>query len=180
MITLIVAYDEERAIGKDGDIPWKLPEDMKHFKELTMGGTVIMGRKTWDSLPDRFKPLPGRGNIVLTRTPGLFKMAKLAKPPVGVLCAKSLEDAIHLAEGSEIFIIGGGEIYKYALAADLVDRIVASEVKGRHGGDVFFPRLAEGWGRTFLEKHNGFTIMEYSKFDTPFEAAHAACDFGPC
>lgn len=175
MVTLVVAYDEDRCIGKDGDIPWRIPEDMKHFKELTMGGTVIMGRKTWDSLPDRFKPLPGRKNIVVTTSPGLFMMGKLGKK-IDVK-AGSFDWAIENIEG-EGFIIGGGQIYRTALDEGVVDRIVASEVSGHYGGDVFFPELGDGWGRTLLKEYDDFKVFEYSKTGTPFEAAHAVCDFG--
>jgi dihydrofolate reductase len=167
MISIIVAYDEERAIGKDGDIPWRIPEDMKHFKETTEGGgVVIMGRKTWDSLPPKFQPLPNRINIVLTR--GKVELP-LYYNPREPLWANSLEKAISLAqkttEGRKIFIIGGAEVYKDAIEDRMVpipDTIIATEVKGTHDGDVFFPKLQGDWTEgTVLKEGDGFKVVKY-------------------
>ena len=105
MITLVVAAARNGVIGKDGAIPWRLPDDLKRFKALTLGHTVVMGRKTWDSLPDKNRPLPERRNVVVTRD------AAWAAP--GAQRA-TLEKA--LAEEGEIFVIGGAEIYRAALS----------------------------------------------------------------
>ena len=161
-IIIVVAYDEDRAISKDGNIPWSLPEDMAHFKEITDGECVVMGRKTWDSLPVKFKPLPGRTNIVISRT----KHESVFYHPKEPYWVTSLEAAIRLVgnvdDGKNIMIIGGGEIYREALDKGFVNRVIASEVLGHHDGDMFFPELI-GWVKTIKREHNGFVVMEYVK-----------------
>ena len=129
MIALVVAYSRNRVIGRDGGLPWHLPTDLRRFKELTTGGTVVMGRRTWDSIPERFRPLPGRRNIVVSRN-------GVDAPEV----ARSLDEAL---EGGDRFVIGGGEIYAQALAR--ADRIHATEVDAVVDGDVLFPELGEEW-----------------------------------
>ncbi|UQE73365.1 MULTISPECIES: dihydrofolate reductase [unclassified Gordonia (in: high G+C Gram-positive bacteria)] len=106
-ITLVWAQDRAGAIGRRGAIPWRVPEDMAHFREVTGTGAVIMGRKTWESLPERFRPLPGRRNIVLTRS-GAFTAD-------GAEVATDLEAALELV-GRVAAVIGGGEIYRAAMA----------------------------------------------------------------
>lgn len=129
----IVATDSEGAIGRGGEIPWRLPEDLRHFKELTMGHPVIMGRKTWESLPRR--PLPGRRNIVLTRDPHFSAD--------GAERAASPEHAVSLCAPDEVpFFIGGGEIYRQSI--HLFTDIELTEVKTTSpGADTFFPKLSE-------------------------------------
>jgi dihydrofolate reductase len=126
--------DEARVIGHDGQLPWHLPEDLAHFKRLTMGGVVIMGRKTWDSLPPKFRPLPGRTNVVVTRNRALIAV------PEGVHRATSIDEALAIAidtvvEGQRIWIIGGAEIYRLAMPA--VDEVHLTRVRGVHEGDAF-------------------------------------------
>ncbi|WP_407492213.1 dihydrofolate reductase [Pseudooceanicola sp. MF1-13] len=132
MITLIVARDRNGAIGKDGDIPWHLPGDLKMFQRETTGGAVIMGRATWESLP--VKPLKSRLNIVVSRD------ASLAEHVVG-----SVEDAIALARSEgyfRIYGIGGAGIYKEMLP--LADRLLLTEVDcAVEGADTWFPEVAE-------------------------------------
>ena len=105
MATIIVAYDEDRAIAKDGKIPWHIPEDLKHFKETTLNRAIIMGRKTWDSLPLKFRPLPNRMNIVLTRQ---HHEVPLFYDPAEPYWASSFEDAfrqaVQIHGGKEVFI----------------------------------------------------------------------------
>lgn len=128
-ITLIAAIGKEtRALGKNNDLIFHIPEDLKHFKEQTKGHTVIMGRKTWDSLPPQFRPLPGRKNIIITRSPD-FKAE-------GATIVSSVQDALTEAAG-DAYVIGGGEIYKETLPfADVLDlTLVESDAEG----DVFFP-----------------------------------------
>jgi len=172
MITLVVAYDEARVMGNKGGIPWHIPEDFKHFKHTTIGHSCIMGRKTWDSLPPKFKPLPDRMNIVVTRNDVVLENEWSVKELPKNTCAphfeSSLESAIELAKefDDEIFIIGGSEIYKQALEKQLVDRVLASEVKGVHEGDTFFPDLPlEGLelvkARKVLQEFDDFNIVEY-------------------
>lgn len=160
MINIIVAYDVNRVIGKDGQLPWHFSEDMAHFKKTTGTSPVIMGRKTWDSLP--VKPLPRRMNVAISRT----KQQSVFYSSLDPFWAVSLEAAIRLVSymepDSDIFIIGGGEIYREALAKGLVDRVIASEVKGGYEGDTFFPELL-GWKSEIKENFEKFTVVEYTK-----------------
>lgn len=137
MISLIAALAKNRAIGKDGQLLWHLPEDMRHFRETTRGKPVIMGRKTWESLPDSFRPLPGRHNIVVSRNP-----AYLAP---GATLVGSLENAIHaVGETAEVFVIGGAELYRQALP--VAGRLYLTEIAQDFEGDAFFPDVPpEDW-----------------------------------
>lgn len=139
-LNLIVAMSDKRVIGKDGKLPWSVPEDMRHFKATTMGHAIIMGRKTYESIG---RPLPGRTNIVLTRDPWAWSA------PKGVLAVTSLDDALAFARGidPEPFIIGGASVYAEALP--LVTRIYLTIVHGEYEGDAFFPPLdASEWTTT--------------------------------
>jgi dihydrofolate reductase len=132
MITLIAALARNGVIGKDNALPWHLPEDLKHFKELTTGHAVIMGRKTWESLPPRFRPLPGRLNIVLTRS------AEYTAP--GATVVHSLEEAEKIGCGGtarQLFVIGGAELYAHALP--LARRLELTEIDAEIEGDAYFP-----------------------------------------
>ncbi len=137
MISLIAAVAKNRALGKDGQLLWHLPEDMRYFRETTRGKPVIMGRKTWESLPDAFRPLPGRRNIVISRNP--------AYEAPGATLAGSLEDAIRLTQDdAEAFVIGGAEIYRQALP--LAQRLYLTEVARDFAADAFFPEFsASDW-----------------------------------
>ncbi|WP_186407391.1 dihydrofolate reductase [Candidatus Accumulibacter aalborgensis] len=130
MISLIAAVAANRAIGNDQQLLWRLPEDMKHFRATTRGKTVIMGRKTWESLPAAFRPLPERHNIVLSRNP-----AYLAR---GATVARSIEEAIRLAgDVGEVCIIGGQELYRHTLP--LATRLYLTEIADIRPADAFFP-----------------------------------------
>ena len=132
MITLIAALARNGVIGKDNALPWHLPEDLKHFKQLTTGHAVIMGRKTWESLPPRFRPLPGRLNIVVTRS------AEYAAP--GATVVHSLEEAEKVGAGEtarKLFVIGGAELYAHALP--LAQRLELTEIDADVEGDAYFP-----------------------------------------
>jgi dihydrofolate reductase len=132
-IVIIAAVAKNRVIGRDNQLIWNIPEDMAHFKALTAGHTVIMGRKTWESLPPRFRPLPGRRNIVVTR------QSEYSAP--GAELAASLESAFSLAENDEtVFVIGGAEIYKQAIS--LSNRLEITEVDLSPEGDSWFPEIA--------------------------------------
>lgn len=162
MTTIIVAYAQNFVIGKEGKIPWHLPEDMQHFKEITAHYPVVMGRKTWDSIPDKFRPLPGRMNIVITREP----KQELFFDPKQPHWTTSLEAALRLArfESREVFIIGGAEIYKQAIDADQVQRVIASEIRESYEGDVFFPDLRQmGWVGAVTKEFDKFKVVEYTK-----------------
>jgi len=142
-LALVVAMSDNRVIGKDGKLPWRLPEDMKWFREITMGKPCIMGRKTWESLPKR--PLPGRTNIVVTRD--------AAYGAEGAIVAASLDEAIDAAAREapgEIAIIGGAQIYVEALAR--TDRIYLTRVHETVEGDAFFPALDDAqWHMSVLQ-----------------------------
>lgn len=142
---LIVAYDENRAIGRNGDLPWagRLPADMHHFRRLTEGASVIMGRTTFESLPEASRPLRNRENIVLSMT---------QKALEGVIVVQSLEEAFERAT-HEPFIIGGGRIYQEALPH--VDQIDATEIRTRiEGADTFFPEIfSDEWRVASREDH---------------------------
>jgi dihydrofolate reductase len=128
-VSLIVAMARNRTIGIDNTLPWRCPEDLKHFKALTMGHHMIMGRKTFDSIG---KPLPGRTTVVVTRNPDL----KIE----GCLIAHSLEQAIAACAGdNEIFIVGGAELYAQALP--LVDTLYITEIQQDISGDAHFPEF---------------------------------------
>lgn len=131
-IVIIAAVAKNRVIGRDNQLLWHIPEDMAHFKALTAGHTVIMGRKTWESLPARFRPLPGRRNIVISR--------QIDYPAIGAELADSLEVAIALSKAeAQTFIIGGGEIYRQAM--DVANRLELTEVDLSPEGDAWFPPI---------------------------------------
>lgn len=139
--SIVVAYDRRRGIGIDNKLPWgrSLPADLQHFRQLTTGGTVIMGRKTYESIG---RPLPNRQNIVLTHT-------KLD----GVATASSLESALQMASKDTIYIIGGATVYAAALKSNVVSRIYATEVDAELPADTFFPELDDTWRKTSEESH---------------------------
>ncbi|MDO8576878.1 MAG: dihydrofolate reductase [Candidatus Daviesbacteria bacterium] len=135
MVSIIVAVaGEKRVIGKAGGMSWHIPEELKRFREITMGHPIIMGRKTYESIG---KVLPGRVNIVITRD--------LSYQPEGTIVVHSLEEALQLAEGQpgseEVFVIGGGEIYKQALP--ITDKLYLTVIDKEIEGDVFFPDYSD-------------------------------------
>lgn len=148
-IVLVLAMAENGVIGRDGGIPWHISDDMKRFKALTMGHTVVMGRKTWDSLPK--KPLPGRVNVVVTRQ-------KDWQAP-GATAASSLEQATGGASGA-VMVIGGAEIYERALP--LASRIELTEVHCDFDGDACFAFDRKGWHETAREDHVTPDGLSYS------------------
>jgi dihydrofolate reductase len=147
-IALVVAVARNGVIGRDGRLPWRVPGELKRFKELTMGKPVIMGRKTWESLPN--KPLPGRHNIVVTR------QADYKAPGADV--AGSVAEALEVTgDAPEICIIGGAEIYERSLP--LASRIYLSEIPLEPEGDAHFPRLdMAAWRETGREPHEGYVL----------------------
>lgn len=151
MITLVLAMAENGVIGKDGAIPWRIADDMKRFKALTLGKPVVMGRKTWDSLPK--KPLPGRVNIVVTR------QADWAAE--GAVRASTFGDALTEAgDGAELMVIGGGEIYREALPR--ADRIELTKVHRAFDGDALFDFDKSGWREIAREDHTTPDGLAYS------------------
>jgi dihydrofolate reductase len=156
---LIFARARNGVIGKGGTLPWHLPEDMAHFKQVTMGCPVIMGRKTWESLPERFRPLPGRINIVVTRQPHWNAQ--------GAARAASLPEAIALCAGEpKAWIIGGAETYAQALP--LAHLAEVTEIEADFEGDAYAPSFGPDW-REVARRHqrsaNGleFNFVTYRK-----------------
>ncbi|BCW72379.1 dihydrofolate reductase [Arthrobacter sp. NicSoilB8] len=151
---LVWAQTSTGVIGKAGTMPWHLPEDLKHFSSLTSGHPVIMGRKTWESFPDKYRPLPGRTNIVITRqkdwrdTPGAE----------GAVAVSSLDDALlesQFMPGHEtVWIIGGGELFAQAL--DLADVAVVTTIDATAEGDTFAPELGYDWTASASLPANGW------------------------
>ncbi|MDB5265337.1 MAG: dihydrofolate reductase [Parcubacteria group bacterium] len=136
-VSMVVALGKDNVIGKDNGLLWHLSDDLKHFKAVTIGHPVIMGRNTWESIPEKFRPLPGRTNIVVSRSE--------TYDALGAVHARSLDDALEqakLAEGAEeIFIIGGGQLYAAALPQ--TDRIYLTLVHDDAKGTVFFPDYSD-------------------------------------
>lgn len=146
-VTIVAAIARNGVIGKDGKLPWHFPEDMKHFRSLTTGHVVIMGRKTWDSIGR--KPLPNRINVVITSTP-----KEIATKDIDVLAGSDIGSAaIEFFKGTnkEIFIIGGASIYKEALP--IADRMVITHINGEYEGDVFFPEVNASEWREINEEY---------------------------
>ena len=152
-INMIFARAANGVIGRDNTIPWRLPEDMARFKRLTMGRPVIMGRKTWDSLSPKFRPLPGRTNVVITRQQD-WKEA-------GAKTAASLADALaQCAAAEEVWIMGGAQIY--AQAVPLADRIEVTEIAQDFEGDAYAPKLGPEWREAAREDHVSVNGMKFS------------------
>ncbi len=152
-IVLVAAVARNRAIGKGNELLVRIPEDQKRFRALTMGRPVIMGRKTWDSLPARFRPLPGRRNIVVTRHAGW--------QADGAEAAGSLEAALALVQQEpEVCVIGGGELY--ALALPQADELQLTEVDADLDGDIFFPAYHAQFVETWRECHSTADGLSYA------------------
>lgn len=152
MVSIIVAKSKNNVIGNKGNLPWYIPEDLKRFKKLTSGKTVIMGRKTYESLPKESKPLSNRVNIVISKDKNF-----LAKDCIVV---DSIEKAIKKSDNDkEIFIIGGGEIYKIALKYS--DKIYVTEIDGNFLGDTHFPNLDDNWIESNREEKDGYRFIDY-------------------
>ncbi|MEO6972065.1 MAG: dihydrofolate reductase [Rhodoferax sp.] len=152
-LNLIFARAANGVIGAQGILPWHLPEDLAHFKSTTLGCPVIMGRKTWDSLPPRFRPLPGRVNIVITRQVDWHENG--AQP------FTSLDNALRFCEQhEEVWLIGGAQLY--ALALPLARRAVVTEIAQDFEGDAFAPVFGPEWHETARESHRAGSGLPYS------------------
>ncbi len=159
-ITLIAAAAENNALGKDNDLVWHLPDDFKRFKAITSGHFIVMGRKTFESFP---KPLPNRTHIIITRQ-------KEYQVPEGCLVATSIKEALQLCpQNEEVFIIGGGEIYKQSIA--LADKIELTRVHTEVEADTFFPKIDQNNWKILEEEYHpkdekhkfDFTYLTYLK-----------------
>lgn len=145
---MIWAQSADGVIGVDGALPWHLPEDMAHFREVTAGALVVMGRATWASLPARFRPLPGRVNVVLSRAPGL----ELA----GATVVGSVADALELVARADrpAWVVGGGQVY--AAFEPVAERAEITEVDVTLGAGTHAPTLGDGWSRTGSDPAEGW------------------------
>lgn len=157
MISLVVARAANGVIGRDGKLPWRLPSDMRHFRELTTGYTVLMGRRTFESLPPKYRPLPERRNLVLSSSELELHGAEVFN---------DLQSALDACEG-ECFVIGGGAVYDETLA--VADRVYATEIEQKIEGDTFFPQMSPSeWrcaqrGERIVENELAFTFAEYER-----------------
>lgn len=165
-VSLIVAMDRERGIGKNNDLMWHLPADMKFFRETTTGHIVVMGRKNYESIPERFRPLPNRENVVLSRADDY--------QADGCLVFSSLEACLaHYADetGRTVFIIGGGQIYAEALKSQQVTEMFITHVDHVYHADTFFPEFNESeWASETVFSHAadaknavGFDVKRYTR-----------------
>lgn len=159
-LVIIAAVAANGVIGDEGDIPWHHPKDLQHFKETTTGHPVIMGRRTYESIVrDLGGPLPGRTNVVLSRSnPDV---------PEGVVVARSVDEAVAAAEATgtdAAYVAGGGAVYEAFL--DRGDRMVLTELHAAHEGDTVFPDWdTDGWRETTREKCDAFDFVRYERVD---------------
>ena len=150
-ITVLAAVGANLAIGRDGYMPWHLPQDVAHFKATTMGHTMVMGRKTYDSIG---RALPGRRTIVITRQLGWHA------PSVEV--AHSLPEALTLAGPADVFVVGGSDVYRQAMP--FADQMLLTEVEQSPEADAFFPTFTlDDWRETAREAHEGFAFVTYER-----------------
>ena len=160
-LNLIYARTRNGVIGNKGGLPWHLPEDLAHFKRTTLGCPVIMGRKTWDSLPPKFRPLPGRTNVVITR--------QIDWHEDGALPANNMLEALSICEHmsiildpspEQVWVIGGAQIYAEALP--FAKRIIVTDIDSDFEGDAFAPQLGADWQETAREQHTSKMGLAYS------------------
>lgn len=162
MVKLIAAIAQNNVIGKDNDLAWNLPADMRFFSETTKGHIVLMGRKNWQSIPHAYCPLPDRLNLVVTRDPH-FRAE-------GAEVFHTVEDALaaYAADERDFFIIGGGQLYAYALAHDLVREMFLTHIDQAFEGDTFFPEI----DRSKWQKHLLFAHPKDEKHRCSFSVYH--------
>jgi dihydrofolate reductase len=157
-VIIIVAIAQNNAIGKDNNLLWHLPADMKFFKEQTSGQTIITGRKNYESIPEKFRPLPNRTNIVVTRDKNFQAL--------GATVVYNLEDAIEKSKSSgaeKCFIIGGGQIYKESLEKNLVDEMLITHVEVVPKADTFFPEVdSSKWQKELITELNADEKNKFS------------------
>jgi dihydrofolate reductase len=158
MITIIAAAGENNSLGKDNDLVWHLPDDFKRFKELTSGNHILMGRKTFETFP---KPLPNRKHLIITRQDNY-------SVPENCFVFDAIQSAIDFTDNQDIWIIGGGEIYKQSM--EIADRIELTRVHSEFEADTFFPEIGEEWELVSEEYHPSderhkydFTYLTYDR-----------------
>ena len=150
---LIYARSRNNVIGKNGDLPWHLPEDLAHFKRTTLGQAVVMGRVTWESIPEKFRPLPGRRNVVVSRQANYVA--------TGAAVVTSLQSALAFFPSDEVvWLIGGAQLYAQALP--LAAQIVVTEINADFEGDAFAPILGSEWHETERSQHMSAQGLAYS------------------
>ncbi len=160
-VAAVVAMDHSRVIGIKGTLPWRLAADMAHFRALTTGNVVVMGRKTWDSLPTAFRPLPGRTNLVVSRAPEHLNL------PEGVLGAESPQAGLELAcqvaarGGASVWVIGGAELYRALLP--MCDEVHLTLVAGKHDGDAWLPIFENDFVLTDERSGDGCAFLVYTR-----------------
>ncbi len=154
MLSLIAAVARNGVIGKDNGLLWHLPEDMRHFRETTRGRPVVMGRRTWESLPAAYCPLPGRLNIVVSRN--------AAYQAPGATLALSLDEALRTAgDAEEVFVIGGAELYRQAIG--VAGKLFLTEIAADFAGDVFFPDVSpREWQEVSRHPRVGESALDYA------------------
>ena len=156
-LKLIYARAANGVIGLNNQMPWHLPEDLAHFKRTTLGCPVLMGRKTWESIPVKFRPLPGRANLVITRQ----KDWRAEGAHVVHSLAEGLSLALaHCPEGKDLWVMGGAEIY--AQLALIADEAVVTEIEQNFEGDAYAPVLNDEWHETSRESHTASSGMKFS------------------
>jgi dihydrofolate reductase len=160
-VVLVAAVADNGVIGNGGELPWRIPEDLRHFRATTTGHTVLMGRRTYESIG---KPLPDRANVVVTRQPDWSAD--------GVLVAHSIEEAFAKAGSLEgnVMVIGGAEVYAATIAA--ADEQVLTEVRGTPEGDAHYPDFdSDAWDETAREDHDGYAFVRYARRRRPRTSA---------
>jgi dihydrofolate reductase len=166
VLGLVWAQARGGVIGADGRLPWHLPEDLRLFRELTTGSTVVMGRRTWDSLPERFRPLPGRRNVVLT--------TDTAWAADGAERAGDVAQVLARGSAGDLWVIGGGRVYTAFLPH--ADRVVVTDVDAEVAGDTWAPALGPGWARVSRTPAAGWTTSTTGLRYAVSEYARAATD----
>jgi dihydrofolate reductase len=157
MLSLIAAISKNNCIGKNNKLLWNIPDDMKHFVKITKNKTVLMGRKTWESIPAKFRPLPNRTNIIITRNTE-YK----TQVPKDVRVYTSIKEALNNHPDKEVIVIGGGQIYKQTI--DMADKLYITHVNMNVDGDAFFPEInLNKWQEIEREDHEKFSFVNYKK-----------------
>ena len=150
---LIYARARNNVIGKDGDLPWHLPEDLAHFKRTTLGQPVVMGRVTWESIPEKFRPLPGRLNVVVSR--------QTDYPANGATVVNSLQAALALFPSDQVvWLIGGAQLYAQGLS--LASQVVVTDIDADFEGDAYAPVLNKDWQELHRSSHSSAQGLNYS------------------
>lgn len=152
--------DESRVIGKDNGLPWRIPEDMKRFAALTTGNTVVMGRKTYQSFPPKFRPLPNRLNVVLTRSPRPVEWPDCVRVASDMSeFFNSVKAGLENLQGEILWVLGGAEIYRQSMP--FWDELFLTRVAGLHAGDAYFPEFESEFAQTEREQRDGYAFERF-------------------